>query len=469
MPPNCTIYARISRDATHTGLGVQRQLADCRELAERLGWKIVGEYVDNDTSAYSGKKRPRYLAMLDRIQNGDVHGVLAWHTDRLHRSPVELERYIDICESNSITTHTVRAGEIDLSTPSGRAVARTLGAWARYESEHRSERVRRKMLELAQSGQRQGGPTPYGYRIVDGSPVISEPEAVEVRAAFAAIVAGRSIGSIVRDLNDRGIKSPRGGEWTSTAVRNMVLRATYAGLVIYQGEVLDGVRSEFPPIVSEDVYRASANIVRDPTRRSHRESAVRHLLSGLVRCGKCDRPMTISSRTYPHRRDERHYYYKCKTRGDGHSTQNAAPLEEYVSEVIIGVLGRPETLAALSESETVHADVEALRMEEGALRNRLTEAASSFAEGSITAGQLQVITSTVQGKLSAIEDDLARAAAGGSAAGFAGPGARERWEAADVEARRSVIDALVDVYVDPTSRPVPRVFDAERVRFEWKS
>ncbi len=41
--------------------------------------------------------------------------------------------------------HTVQAGPLDLSSPSGRMVARQLGAVARYESEHRSERVRRRV------------------------------------------------------------------------------------------------------------------------------------------------------------------------------------------------------------------------------------------------------------------------------------------------------------------------------------
>ena len=45
------IYVRISRDREGAGLGVQRQEQDCRELAERLGWHVVGVYPDNDVSA----------------------------------------------------------------------------------------------------------------------------------------------------------------------------------------------------------------------------------------------------------------------------------------------------------------------------------------------------------------------------------------------------------------------------------
>lgn len=72
-----------------------------------------------------------------------INAVIAWHTDRLHRSPRELEEFIDICERAGVAVETVKAGPVDCSTWAGRAVVRTLRAWARYESEHKAERIRR--------------------------------------------------------------------------------------------------------------------------------------------------------------------------------------------------------------------------------------------------------------------------------------------------------------------------------------
>ncbi len=62
------IYARISRDPDGDMLGVTRQLEDCRAEAERRGWTVAEEYVDDDTSAYSGKERPEYA----RLTHGEV-------------------------------------------------------------------------------------------------------------------------------------------------------------------------------------------------------------------------------------------------------------------------------------------------------------------------------------------------------------------------------------------------------------
>jgi site-specific DNA recombinase len=57
------IYARISSDQDGTALGVARQVQDCRGLAKSLGWVVAEEYVDNDLSAFSGKRRPGYEAI----------------------------------------------------------------------------------------------------------------------------------------------------------------------------------------------------------------------------------------------------------------------------------------------------------------------------------------------------------------------------------------------------------------------
>ncbi|WP_427018613.1 recombinase family protein [Pseudarthrobacter sp. P1] len=457
------IYCRISSDREGAGLGVQRQEQDCRELAASLGWQVTRVYTDNDISAYSGKRRPAYREMLDAMQSGRVRGVIAWHTDRLHRSPRELEEYIDISEQQSVTTHTVKAGEIDLSTPSGRAVARTLGAWARYESEHKSDRGKRKQLQLAQAGKFTGGPVPFGWEMVDKLPVIVEADAAEIRKAVNSIIAGASIGSIVRDLNDRGILTRRNMKWTSTAVRNLVMRPTNAGQAVYRGEIMG--KSVFPPIVSVDQWRTATAIVKDPSRRSAFDSKVKHLLAGMLRCGKCGEAMQTSSRAGG--TDATRFYYKCTTAGDGHSFQTAQPVEELISAVTVAMLesqhvsgkmpmpGDTEKLASLQDHALT-------------LRGRLEESANSYADGAITAQQLEAITARVRSQLDEANASMAQLGHGSPLPGPDVANIREWWAAAGIERQRAIIDTLMTVYVDPIRKSAPRTFDPDRIRIEWK-
>jgi site-specific DNA recombinase len=41
----------MSKDRAGAGLGVDRQRRDCVDLADRLGWHVVGHHSDNDLSA----------------------------------------------------------------------------------------------------------------------------------------------------------------------------------------------------------------------------------------------------------------------------------------------------------------------------------------------------------------------------------------------------------------------------------
>ncbi|WP_374761893.1 recombinase family protein [Nesterenkonia aerolata] len=60
----------------------EQQRQDCLELCQRLGVELPVVFMDNDLSAYSGKKRPGYLDLLERVKLGPSR-IVAWHVDRL--------------------------------------------------------------------------------------------------------------------------------------------------------------------------------------------------------------------------------------------------------------------------------------------------------------------------------------------------------------------------------------------------
>ena len=83
--------------------------------------------------------------------------IACWHVDRLTRAPRELEDVIDLADRHGVELATC-TGEIDLATPTGRLVARMLGAAARHESEHKAERQRRQARQAAEQGNVPPGP-----------------------------------------------------------------------------------------------------------------------------------------------------------------------------------------------------------------------------------------------------------------------------------------------------------------------
>jgi len=111
-------YCRICADKTGAGLGVERQAADCRELALGLGLGEPEVLSDNDLSAYSGKRRPGYERLKQGLLDGRWTTLLVWHVDRLCRSVRDLEDIVDLV-NGKVAVHTVKGGEIDLETPGG--------------------------------------------------------------------------------------------------------------------------------------------------------------------------------------------------------------------------------------------------------------------------------------------------------------------------------------------------------------
>ncbi|MDR6988967.1 DNA invertase Pin-like site-specific DNA recombinase [Paenarthrobacter nitroguajacolicus] len=395
------IYARISDDKKGEGLGVQRQVEDCQALAEARSFEVVEVYTDNDVSAYSGKTRPNYRRMLEAVEDGRIEAVIYWHSDRLHRSPLELEEYIALSKSHSIENHAVQGGEVDLSTPEGILRAGLLGQVARYESAHKAERVRRAQEQNAMSGKWLGGSRPFGWQIVDGTPVLDDREAQIVRDAHSHVLAGLSLGSFIEQLTERGITTARGGAWSYATLRQMLLRPRNAGLAEWKGKVVG--ESEFPAIVERHVWEATRSKLTDPTRRRSQTNKVKHLLAGIALC-ECLRP--VKSGQITDRKGVKHMIYRCSESGPGHVNKRMSYVDEHVERHILVFLAYAARRQASAPSDP--AILERLMLDEAAHRERLNEAARLFADGAIDGEQLTEMSKGIKTKLSAIQEQLAK-------------------------------------------------------------
>jgi DNA invertase Pin-like site-specific DNA recombinase len=463
MERQAAIYVRISEDKTGAGLGIERQEADCRALAGRLGWDVVEPiYSDNDVSAYSGKPRPGYRRLLADLRTGVADAVLCWHTDRLHRSPVELEEYIEVCQPREIPTQTVKAGPLDLATPSGRLMARQLGAYARFESEHHSDRAKRARLQAATDGRWLGGLRPFGYG-ADGMTVI-EAEAEAIRWMAAEVLAGTSLRAIARKLNTEGTFTSQGRPWTPRAVAWLLRRPRNAGLSQHHGEPIGPAR--WPAILDSDTWRGVVAVLGDPARNTTTSRARRWLLSGLALCGVCGEPVRSSVAVWG---DRRLPSYVCPA---NHVRRNATELDDYVEAVMVERLSGPDAAELLGADQT--GDVAALHAKDAGLRARLDELGRLFGDGLIDALQLASGTAAIRTQREDITAALAAASRGSVLAGVAdAPDVAEVWEGLDLSRRRAIVDVLVEVTILRAKRGGARrkgdtTFDPASVAIKWK-
>lgn len=478
------IYVRISQDRTGAGLGVDRQREDCEALAERMGWEVLEVYVDNDVSAFSGKLRKDYRRMLADLDQGKATVVIVWHTDRLTRSIVELEEYIELSDRRGIATHTVQAGTVDLATPSGRMTARILGAVARQESEHKGERVARARRQKALKGEWMGGIRPFGWGVPTGEvrtkadrktgEDVEVPELDMMRAVpeeaealrfwTDEILSGGSIRSLVKWCADKGVRTTRGNPITHTDMRDMLLRPRNAGIAIYRGEEVG--RGQWEPIVDEAKYRAVCAILKDPGRTVNRGAQPKWLGSLLYECGRnaCGKGMTVTQsggRQYPS--------YRCPT---GHGGgRRAETVDQHVEDTVIARLSEVGAHRLLLPAPD-GVNVAGLQAESERIRARMRDLGGLFGAGQIELGPFTEGMSAAQSQLEGITRQLARAATRDPLAGLIGaPDVRAAWKALDLERKRNALRALVTVTLKtprPGRMPDGGYFDYDAVVFDWK-
>jgi site-specific DNA recombinase len=453
--PNVVAYVRISKDREGLQVGVDRQEQDCRRLAEANGYNLVQIFVDNDVSAstLSRKKRPAYEQMMKLVEAGQVDAILAYSNSRLTRRPLELERLITAYDRTGVRFHTVVSGHDDLSTADGRMIARIKASVDAAESERVGERVRRAQQELREDGRWHGGSVPYGFKPADGKLYPNAEETAVIAEARAALLSGRSLIGIMRELNDRGVTTNRGGRWTSKTMRRVLLRPH--------------------PLLDESDHAAVTAILEDPARRTTPGPGRRWLLSGIATCSHCDAPLRGSASSLGQGRKGTYPAYRCMQ--GKHLIISALALDEYVSSAAIIRIAQPDMQEMLKPANPgERKDVSKLAIEERELRKRMDGLADDI---SLPERVLQRRTQALQGRLdeiSALRVSMARVS---PLHVFLGGDPRAVWKGLDLERRRNVVAAVMSVTVSKGTpgivkrqhrwRPDLPAFDPRRVTVTW--
>lgn len=418
-------------------------------------------YTDNDLSAYSGKPRPGYRALLDDLRTGKVQAVIAWHSDRLHRRVTELEEFVALCEEHAIAVQTVRSGSVDLTTASGRMVARMLGAAAQHEIDHARERMKRAKAQAVADGKWRGGRRPFGYE-ADGM-TAKRDEADALLEAARGLLAGRSLNAVAREMAEAGFRTGVGTPINNVNLRKILRRPRNAGLVEHRGEIAGAAR--WPAIIPEDLWRAVVAVIEDPSRRTTTGPERKWLGSGLYRCGVCGGPLraTMSRSGRP--------AYRCP---DSHVSRDAEALDGHVRAVVGGVLDRDA--ADLLASPEDEGRTDALLAEANTLRERLKTFEADYADGRITGTQLAAASARVDATLERVEADLTalrRPDALGGVLAAEKPSAA--FLASPLDVQRAILDVLVSVTVNPGRKGRPSGWqpgqpyaDLDSVAFDWR-
>jgi site-specific DNA recombinase len=408
-------------------------------------------FTDNDITASGRRKRPSYEQMLEQLEDRRRDALVCWDVDRLTRTPIELERIIDLADRYGITLASV-GGEIDLATPQGRLTARIKASVARHEVEQSSRRIKREIQQRAEKGLPHG-PKAYGWNRINGRDVLDPAESAVVREIAKRLLSGESVKSVTSYLNAHGIPSPAGREWSRVTLRHVVLRERNAGFRRHQGKIIG--KGEWEPIFDEDTYYRLHALLGDPERKVTTGNAFRYLLTGIAKCGKCGKPVRV---LISHSKGQRRSY-AC---GHCHGiSRNVESVDRLITKLVTRRLAMPDAKAIF-----VPVPDPLLLAEAETLRAKLDLVADQFAADEIDGEQLKRITAKLRPRQHEVEARLRPVVL--DLADLATPDIAERWDQVPLERRRAVVDFLLDITLLPRGKDAPRRFDPNSVKVEWK-
>ena len=149
------LYCRVS--TTHQTS--ENQLRELRAVAERMGYEIVSEFIDNGISgAKSRKDRPALDEMMKLATQRKFEMVMCWSIDRLGRSLQHLVEILNELQAMKIDLFFMQQG-MDTTTPSGRMIFSVFGAIGEFERNLIRERVIAGQQRAKESGVHIGRPT----------------------------------------------------------------------------------------------------------------------------------------------------------------------------------------------------------------------------------------------------------------------------------------------------------------------
>lgn len=469
-------YCRISSDPKDKRAGVDRQRADTTALCEVKEWTPVEFYVDNDRSASNGKHREHWERLLADIKAGKVDAIAAWDQDRNWRMMHELEdlRKFFTGLGRKIPLATTGQGEIDLYSPTGVMMAQIKTAVSEHEIAMMRVRQRRAAKQKAESGRPQWKAA-FGYirdtrpkEKDDGNRRVNKKAKTLVQRAYAAVLAGSSLGDIARMFNDAGAHGLNGKPWTASTVSLFLRKPRNAGLrdhndqLVYDGDG-NPVKGTWPALVKYETWKAVQRKLNEPGRAPGRKTVSRHLLTGLVLCGKPGCGGYLSG----YQSNSGAGAYRCK-KCLGVAVR-AADLEPLVYDMVAGRLAMPDAVDLLKAEVHDEAEAEKLRAEENTLRARLNEVADERADGLLTGAQAKRATDRILDKLAVLErgqqDQERLRVLDEIPLGTPEVAAAVRSLSAD--RFRAVLSLLFVVTVNPVGKG-RHVFDPERVQWDWQ-
>ncbi|MFA6548103.1 MAG: recombinase family protein [Candidatus Magasanikbacteria bacterium] len=301
------LYARKSTDEDDRQvLSIESQITELREFGEKEKLEIVDEFIESKTAKIPG--RPIFNKMMERIENNDGYGILAWHPDRLARNSVDGGKIIYLVDTGKILGLKFPTFWFD-STPQGKFMLNIAFGQSKYYIDNLSENIKRGLRQKLRRGE-MPGKAPVGYlnelrhhtivRDPVRAPLVAklfEEYATGIYTLMGIEELSFSLGLISRQTN---------GPIKFSKLQEMLKNPFYYGVFVYHGEMYQGVHE---PIISKQLFDKVQTVITSKAKPRKQKKTIDFAFRGLMTCGECGRAITSEKKIKPS--GKMYVYYRC--------------------------------------------------------------------------------------------------------------------------------------------------------------
>lgn len=347
---NVDVLVRVSEDRSGRLRSNAEQLADNDEVLakrakrEHRPWVLGRVYDDGEGSAseHQRKRRVTFDGLVADLESGrfSANVLAVWEISRGSRQVDEWVKLIRLCTQLGVQFLVIGSNTLlDPGDPDDRARLYSAAVAAEIESLKTSKRTKRATKNNAKAGTFSGGRRPYGYA-KDGVTIVPHERDV-ILDCVKALLGGRSVRAIAKDLNAAGEVTSTGKAWHPGPLRTILASARIAGMSSHDRAVVGP--AAWPAIIDDAQHRRILAVLAASARTPSR-GRQSWMLTGLLRCGKCNATLIGNTDIRGVRR------YICR-KGPGYDgcgglAIKAEPLEEKIGDLVAERLADAEARRA---------------------------------------------------------------------------------------------------------------------------
>ena len=338
-------YCRKSTDEKEKQvLSIDQQIYELKEFALREKIEIVDFLIEKQSAKVTGRKI--FGSLIERIEKGEIEGIVAWNPDRLARNSIDGGKIIYLIDEGKLKDLKFPTHWFD-NTPQGKFMLSISFGQSKYYVDNLSQNVVRGLHYKLKLGV---WPTiaPYGYKNDRNTRgIVLEPKISKIiKISFDKFSRGEI--TTIKGAQNLFVKNNILGKYgkpvSFSKIKKLLSNPFYFGLMNY-GK--DSVMGTHTPLVSKRNF----DLVQEKlAKRDHKRPHTNNFpFTGFIKCAECGSYITAEKhfKNYPKTRGEVEYiYYRCtkKKKTCSQLYINSNSLETQLRD-LVGSLSLKEILA----------------------------------------------------------------------------------------------------------------------------